>query len=153
MDLQGSGWTGELIVRLYKYIDMCVNLEWVTGSRQTGTGLDGLARVWMDWWGSEWTSEPIVRVYKKIDMCVNLEWVAGSRLTGEGLEDRLVRVRMEWWVYSKGILKERYVCQSNLEWLAGCRRTGKGLDRLARVWMDWRGSGWTGEGLNWVISL
>ena len=48
---------------------MCVNLEWVAGSRWTAEGLE----------------------CKKMYMCVNLEWVTGSRLTGEGL-DGLVRV-------------------------------------------------------------
>ena len=40
-----SEWTSEAIVRAYKKIYMCVNLEWVVGSRQTGEGLDGLVRV------------------------------------------------------------------------------------------------------------
>ena len=37
--------TSELIVRLYKKIDMCDNLEWVAGSGQTGEGLDGIVRL------------------------------------------------------------------------------------------------------------
>ena len=36
------------IVTVYKKIDMCVNLEWVAGSRLTGKGLDGLVRVRME---------------------------------------------------------------------------------------------------------
>ena len=57
MDWRGSGWTGEglnglvsrePIVRVYKKIDMCVNLEWVAGSRLTDKGLDGLVRVRME---------------------------------------------------------------------------------------------------------
>ena len=53
-DWRVSGWTGGgqngiVRVRVYKKIDMCVNLEWVAGCRRTGHGLDGLARVWMDW--------------------------------------------------------------------------------------------------------
>ena len=32
----------ELILRVYKKMYMCVNLEWVAGSRRTGEGLDGL---------------------------------------------------------------------------------------------------------------
>ena len=53
MDWRGSGWTGEglnglvshepiVIVRVYKKIYMCVNLEWVAGSRWTCEGLDEL---------------------------------------------------------------------------------------------------------------
>ena len=53
---------------------MCVNLEWVAGSRRTGEGLDGLASLW---------------VYKKIYMCVNLELVAGSRWTCKGLDEQV----------------------------------------------------------------
>ena len=41
MDWRGSEWASEPIVRLYKKIYVCVNLEWVAGSRQTGKGLDG----------------------------------------------------------------------------------------------------------------
>ena len=40
-----SGWTRELIGRVYKKIDMCVNLEWVAGSRWTGEGLNGILRL------------------------------------------------------------------------------------------------------------
>ena len=53
---------------------MCVNLEWVAGSRRTGEGLDGLASLW---------------VYEKIYMCVNLELVAGSRWTCKGLDEQV----------------------------------------------------------------
>ena len=41
MDWRGSEWTSEPIVRLYKKIYLCVNLEWVAGSRLHGEGLDG----------------------------------------------------------------------------------------------------------------
>ena len=49
MDWRGSEWTSEAIVRLYKKIYLCVNLEWMAGSKWTCEGLDGLVRVWMDW--------------------------------------------------------------------------------------------------------
>ena len=35
----GSRWSGELIERLYKKIDRCVNLEWVAGSRLTAKAI------------------------------------------------------------------------------------------------------------------
>ena len=42
MDWRGWEWTSEAIVRVHKKIDICVNLEWVAGSRRTGKGLDRL---------------------------------------------------------------------------------------------------------------
>ena len=54
---------------------MCVNLEWVAGSRR------------IEWvTGFKRSGELIKMVYKKIHICVNLEWVAGSRRTAEGLD-------------------------------------------------------------------
>ena len=42
MDCRGSGQTCEFILRVYKKMYMCVNLEWVAASTQTGEGLEDI---------------------------------------------------------------------------------------------------------------
>ena len=87
---------------------MCVNLEWVEGSRWTGEGLDGL-----------------VRLYKKVDMFVNLEWVAGSY-------ELIERVYKNIDMIADNIREAfKYMhMRVNIKWVAWSRQP-------ERVWMDY----------------